>query len=158
MLVRNSGYDMKLVRTKIGLTCFILFVLTACSGTKDDPNMRVSAYREGRSESDLRREVGSPTSERRTNEPGYEGSCKGTSAELELTYDVPSRGAEMRIRKLLRMPPAFSYVLCVDKAGRIIRFSTVHINGCMENPGMVRTIAGRRAMHLSKPMRSRVVL
>lgn len=104
-----------------------LALLVGCGGPDGDPNLRVSGYREGRYESELRREVGAPTHERNVAEKDR-GSCEGTPATRELVYDVPSRGAKLRVRKMLRMRPAFSYVLCVDRAGRIVRFSTVHID------------------------------
>lgn len=75
----------------------------------------------GRSESDLRREVGPPTRQRVVAELEQHEVCRREpGAVRELTYDVPSRGWEKRLDEILGLPPAMSNIVCVDEMGKII--------------------------------------
>lgn len=121
---------MNVSRGSSGIACaLILFALAASCGGKDqDPHWRVSAYRRGQLESDLRREVGPPTRDRSIAVAEKHGPCSGTDAERELTYDIPSRGAAKRLREIFGMSPAFSYVVCVNRTGQIVSVSTVEVD------------------------------
>lgn len=106
----------------------ILFALAASCGSKDqDPNWRVSAYGPGQLESDLRREVGPPSHERPIDPDGEYGPCRGTDAERELTYDIPSRGVAKWIRDALGISPD-SFVVCVNRTGHIVNVWKVEID------------------------------
>ena len=97
---------------------------TACGNDySQDPNRQVTGKYEGRPESDLRREVGPPTRERRVADTDANAPChkltSGGQGERELTYDVPSQGFEGRVRAILRIPPIVRNIVCVDTTGRI---------------------------------------
>jgi hypothetical protein len=113
-----------------GRACaLILFALAASCGSKDqDPHWRVGAYRPGQLESDLRREVGPPTHERPVDVAEEHGPCRGTDAERELTYDIPSRGVAKCVREMFGMSPYFRYVVCVNRTGQIVGVSTVEVD------------------------------
>lgn len=107
----------------------ILLFTTACADYERDPNERVGRYREGQLESDVRREVGPPTRERQLAED--KEPCRlltdGTSVR-ELSYDIPSRGAEKRLRELFRIGPAASWLVCVNADGRLTGVIRADVN------------------------------
>lgn len=88
---------------------------------RDDPFMRASSY-VGKREAELRQDIGAPTRESSVSGGGSSlcGMEPRRKAVRELTYDIPSRGIEKRIREILRLPPALSIVVCVDEAGMIV--------------------------------------
>jgi hypothetical protein len=104
----------------------VLMLCTACGDRKEDPHRRVGTYR-GRFESDLRREVGAPSTERRISATEDPWPCE-RRADRELIYDIPSRGFAKRVREMFRMGPSFSYTVCVDPTGKIIGISASTIN------------------------------
>ena len=117
-------------RQSIGALCGALLLAAGCGSNDQDPHHRVDGY-EGRLEADLRREVGPPDHEQPVATDDKDGDCGGSfgpDAVRELTYDVPSRGAEKRVRKKLGLAPQMSYVACVDRTGRIVNVVMSRIN------------------------------
>ena len=113
--------------TRLLVVGAFLAVAAACGGVDQDPYWKVGSFRDGL-ESDLRRAVGPPTREKRIETAQAHQPCGGTTAERELDYDIPSRGAAKRVRGWLRKGPQFRYVVCVSSAGRIVRIVTEEID------------------------------
>lgn len=109
-----------------------LLIAVGCADYSKDPNARVADYAGGQLESDLIRQVGPPSSSRTTRDSPEQSPCRagsfGIEAQRELTYDIPSRGFDKRLRDLLRMKPSQSFVVCVDSEGKIIRVVTVQVH------------------------------
>ena len=92
-----------------------------------DPARTTPSY-EGRTEIELRAGAGAPVRERHIDGTNKEEACVrrgGGQVERELTYSVPSRGLGKQIRDFFGLPPATSFVACVDRSGRITTVSQV---------------------------------
>ena len=97
-----------------------LISFSACDNDTD-PNWRVRSYEIGRTEAELRRDVGPPTRERSLDLSNAQELCNGTLAVRELIYEIPSRGIDKKARDLLGIPASVWIVVCVNADSRIVK-------------------------------------
>jgi hypothetical protein len=104
-------------------TLILVFVFAGLAGcsTGIDPNdrsLRALGYEAGRSETELIRDVGQPTSQRRVGEGPTVDLCD-EPAYRELTYETQTVGFTKLVLDTFGRSSGQFTIVCVDKDGRI---------------------------------------
>jgi hypothetical protein len=114
-----------------GTASLLVAALIGVAGCEDrDPNWAAHHYQVGRTEAELRRDVGPPTRERMINPRNEHQICnaKDSAPERELIYEISSRGVGKSIRDTLGISASVWIVVCVERSRRITEISQLDID------------------------------